>query len=154
MPLPQAAGIGLTGLAVILLDVYFNVYTRSIGLGIGLVLASVLVVLKARWVDGPVLYYRSWGRVHRLPLTSVSAVSAARPKGGTAWVLLSAPGLEKPLRVYLRNRGYVMPRAAATICAAGSARRTCSGRRRPPPSSRSTTSRPPCRHAAVIACSG
>ncbi|HEY3737896.1 MAG TPA: hypothetical protein VGL26_10680, partial [Jatrophihabitans sp.] len=112
MPLPQAAGIGLTGLAIILLDVYFHVYTRSIGVGIGLMLASVLVALKARWVDGPVLYYLGWGQVHRLPLTSVTAVSAARPKGGTAWVLLSAPGLEKPLRVYLRNRGYVMPSAA------------------------------------------
>jgi len=112
MPLPQAAGIGLTGIAVILLDVYFHVYTRSIGLGIGLVLACVLIVLKARWVDGSVLYYRSWGRVHRLPLTRVTAVSAARPKGGTAWVLLSAPGLAEPLRIYLRNRGYVMPLAA------------------------------------------
>ena len=112
MPLPQAAGIGLTGVAVILLDVYFHVYTRSIGIGIGLVLASVLVVANERWVDGSVLYYRSWGRVQQLALTGVTEVSAAKSRAGSVAVLLSAAGLAKPLRVYLRARGYAMPPAA------------------------------------------
>lgn len=108
----HAALMGVAGLLLIVFDVHFHVYGRGLGAGIGLALAPALAALFARWVDGPVLNYRSWGRLHRLRLDTVTAVTTGRPAAGAVSVLLQAPGLAKPLRVSLRNRGYVMPPAA------------------------------------------
>jgi len=112
MPLLQAAAYGAGGAALVGVDAYLHVYGRGLGVGIALILAPLFAVLFARWVDGPVLYYRTWGRLHRLTLTSVGAVSVGKPAAGSIAVALSAPGRARPLRVSLRSRGYVMAPAA------------------------------------------
>ena len=108
----HAALMGVAGVVLIALDVHLHVYGRGLGAGIGLALAPALAALFARWVDGPVLYYRSWGRLHELRLDTVTAVTTGKRAAGAVSVLLAAHGLAKPLRVSLRNRGYVMPPAA------------------------------------------
>jgi hypothetical protein len=112
MSMRQAAATGLTGAALITADLLLHIYGRGLGAGIGLLLVPVVAVLFARWVDGPVPYYRSWGQLHELPLKRVTAVTAARPSGGRQALLLSAPGVAKPLRVTLQSRGYEMSTAA------------------------------------------
>lgn len=108
MPPAKALSISLSGGAVIAAAFVLHLSARAMGAGIGLVLAGLIAVLFARWVDGPVLYYRKWGLVHQLPLTSVTAVKAA----GRRSVALSAPGLTDPVKIHLRNRYYVMPSPA------------------------------------------
>jgi hypothetical protein len=88
---------------------HWHVYGRSLGVGIGLLLVPVLTLLFARWVDGSVLCYRTWGRLRRLELTSVTAVGAGKQAAGSRSVTLAAPGLRKPLRVALRDPRYVVP---------------------------------------------
>jgi hypothetical protein len=112
VPLGRLAGYALIGAALIGIDVYLHVYDRSLGTGIGMLLVPVLAALFNRWVDGPVLYYRIWGVARQLRLDTVTAVAADKPRAGSAAVLLSAPGLAKPLRISLRTRGYVMPPGA------------------------------------------
>jgi hypothetical protein len=109
MPPQQAAVFAITGAAVVALDGYLHVYGRSLGVGIGLLLVPLLALLFARWVDGPVLYYRTWGRLHRLDLSSVTAVTLGKRTVGSTSVSLLAPALRKPLRLTLSSRGYVMP---------------------------------------------
>jgi hypothetical protein len=99
--------VALIGVALLL-----HVSGRAISAGIGLALVPLIAVLFARWVDGPVLYYRSWGRLQQLPLSSVTAVSAVKPARGRRAIALSAPDLAKPLRISVQSRGYVMPSAA------------------------------------------
>jgi hypothetical protein len=111
MPLRQAAMLALGGVALIGLDLALHLSARALGAGVGLLLVPLIGVLFARWVDGPVLYYRSWGRLHRLPLESVTAVTAGKPRAASRSVALSAPGLAKPLRISLQSRGYVMSAA-------------------------------------------
>jgi hypothetical protein len=109
VPFVRLAGYAVIGAALIGIDVYLHVYGRSLGDGIGMLLVPVLAALFYRWVDGPVVYYRMWGVARQLRLDSVTDVAADKPRAGSAAVLLSAPGLAKPLRVSLRSRGYVMP---------------------------------------------
>jgi hypothetical protein len=109
MPLRLAASYGAGGAVLTILDVSLHVYGRSLGVGIGLMLLPGVAVFFARWVDGPVLSYRSWGRVHRLRLTSVTDVSVGRRAAG---LQLNAPGLAKPFRLALRSPGYVLPQPA------------------------------------------
>jgi hypothetical protein len=108
VPVSRLVGYGGIGAALVAVDVYLHVYGRGLGTGIGMMLVPVLAALFARWVDGPVLYYRMWGVARRLRLDTVTAVTADKPRAGAAAVLLSAPGLAKPLRISLRSRGYVM----------------------------------------------
>ncbi len=75
-------------------------------------IVPLIAVLFARWVDGPVLYYRNGGGVRQLRLDTVTDVTIGRPSIGSASVLLKAPGLAKPLTISLRSRGYLMPPAA------------------------------------------
>jgi len=112
VPLQQTVWAGASGAAVIGLDVHFHVYGRGLGAGIGLLLLPIVSALFNRWVDGPVLYYRTWGRLHQLRLDQVTAVDAGGTRGTTTSIALAVPGLASPVRLSLRSRGYVMPRAA------------------------------------------
>jgi hypothetical protein len=112
MSMRQAAATGLTGAALITIDLVLHFYGRGLGAGIALLCVPLVAALFARWVDGPVLYYRSWGRLHQLPLSHVTAVAAGKSRAGRSPVLLSAPGLAKPLRISLQSRGYLMSTAA------------------------------------------
>jgi hypothetical protein len=111
LPLGPACGVGVTGLALIALDVHLHYYGRGFATGIGLAALPALLFLFNRWVAGPVLYYRKWGRLHRLDLTSVTDVDAGA-KAGAVSLLLSAPALTKPMRVVVLSRGYMMSTAA------------------------------------------
>lgn len=108
----QAALTAFAGAALVAVDLVLHVHGRGLGVGIGLLLVPLITVLFARWVDGPVLYYRRWGRQHELSLTQVTAVTAAKRAAGGRALLLSAPGLTKPLRLALQSRGYAMPTGA------------------------------------------
>jgi hypothetical protein len=108
MPLRLAAAHAAAGAVITILDVSLHVYGRSLGVGIGLLLAPVFAVLFARWVDGPTLCYRTWGRVHRLQLTSVTAVNM----GSRAGLALHAAGRGEPLRLAMRSPSYVVPQPA------------------------------------------
>jgi len=99
----------VAGGVLIAVDVHWHVYGRSLGVGIGLLLVPLLTLLFARWVDGPVLCYRTWGRLRRLELKSVTAVGVGKQAARGRWVTLSAPGLRKPLRVVLQDPRYVVP---------------------------------------------
>jgi hypothetical protein len=110
-PWQHAVGAGAAGAILIAVDLHWHVYGRSLGAGIGLLLLPVFTVLFARWVDGPILCYRTWGWPRRLDLNTVTAVGVGKQAAGTRSVRLSAPGLRKPLRVGLRDRRYVMPPA-------------------------------------------
>jgi hypothetical protein len=105
MSIRQAAACGVGGATLLAVDLLLHIYGRGIGAGIGLLLFPLFAVLFARWVDGPVLYYRSWGRLHELSLTRVTSVTAAKPAAGRRALLLSAPGLAKPLQITLQARG-------------------------------------------------
>lgn len=108
IPWQHAAGSSVAGGVLIAADAHWHVHGRSVGVGIGLLLLPVLVVLFARWVDGPILCYRTWGRLRRLDLNSVTAVGVGKQAAGSSSIMLSAPGLRKPLRVVLRDRRYAM----------------------------------------------
>jgi hypothetical protein len=108
MPMAQAAVTGTTGAGLIILQLFLHVDGPALGTGIALVSVALLAWFFAQWVNGPVLYYRRWGEVHRLSLSSVTAVAARSSRGGARSLLLSAPGLAKPLRISLEGRGYVM----------------------------------------------
>jgi hypothetical protein len=112
MPWQRAAGSGVAGGVLIAVDAHWHVHGRSVGVGIGLLLIPVLTLLFARWVDGPVLCYRTWGWLRRLDLNSVTAVGVGKQAAASRSITLSASGLRKPLRVVLRDRGYVMAPAA------------------------------------------
>lgn len=108
----QTAITGITGAVWTAFDVYFRVPSKALGVGIGLLLVPLIAVLFARWVDGPVLYYRNGGRVRQLRLHTVTKVTTGRRGIGSASVRLSAPGLREPLTISLRSKGYVMAPAA------------------------------------------
>ncbi|HEY1774717.1 MAG TPA: hypothetical protein VGG41_01040 [Solirubrobacteraceae bacterium] len=108
----QAAASALVGAVLIAVDLALHVYGRALGAGIGLLCVPLLTFLFARWVDGSVLYYRTWGRLQQLPLASVTGVATGGWLAGGGSVLLSAPGLAKPLRITVRSRGYAMSSAA------------------------------------------
>jgi hypothetical protein len=112
MSMRTAGGAGIAGAVLIAVDVHFHVYGRGLGAGIGLLMLPLIAFLFARWVDGPVLYYRSWGRLHQLALTSVTAVSTGNRGAGRRTVLLSAPGLVKPFRLGFQSRGFAVSPAA------------------------------------------
>jgi hypothetical protein len=109
IPWQRAAGSGVAGGVLIAVDAHWHVHGRSLGVAIGLLLIPVLTLLFARWVDGPILCYRTWGRLRRLDLNSVTAVGVGKQTAGSSSVTLAAAGLRKPLRVALRDRRYVMP---------------------------------------------
>lgn len=109
IPWQRAAGSGVAGAVLIAVDTHWHVYGRSLGVGIGLLLVPLLTLLFARWVDGSVLCYRTWGRLRRLELTSVTAVGVGKQAADSRSVTLAAPGLRKPLRVALRDPRYVVP---------------------------------------------
>jgi hypothetical protein len=112
MPMRRAAAGGAAGATLIAVALLFHVYGRGLGAGIGLLLVPLCAWLFAQWVDGPVLYYRRWGRMRRLPLNRVTGVSAAKVRGGRLALLLSASGVSRPIRVSVRTRGYEMSTAA------------------------------------------
>ncbi|HET6909593.1 MAG TPA: hypothetical protein VFH54_09665, partial [Mycobacteriales bacterium] len=103
----HAIGPAVGGALAIAFDVRLHVYGRGLGLGIGLLLTPVFALLFARWVDGPVLYYRNWGRLHRLSLDKVTVVGAR-----SVSLLLSAPGSEEPVRLAVAARGFSLSPAA------------------------------------------
>ena len=112
VPVQHAAVSAVAGALLIAFDIRVHFYGRGFGLGIGLALAPVFALLFKRWVDGPVLYYRTWGRLHQLRLDTVTAVDTGKQVNGSRSVQLIAPGLTKPLRVALTSSGYVMAPAA------------------------------------------
>jgi hypothetical protein len=107
-PWQRAVWSGVAGCVLIAVDAHWHIHGRSDGVGIGLMLLFLLSLLFARWVEGPVLCYRRWGRLRRLDLTSVTAVGVGKRAAGRSYVTLSAPGLRKPLRLVLRDTRYVM----------------------------------------------
>jgi hypothetical protein len=108
----QAAATGIAGATLIAVDLMLHTSGRALGAGIGLLLVPLFAWLFAQWVDGPVLYYRRWGWLRRLPLNNVTAVGAAKPRSGNLTLLLTAPGSKRPVRVRVQSRGYVMSTAA------------------------------------------
>ena len=112
LPVRQATASGLAGVTLIALDLLLHAYGRGLGVGIGLLLVPLFAWLFAQWVDGPVLYYRRWGRLHQLTLSSVTAVTVGNSRATRRMLLLAAPGLAKPVRVSVQSRGFVMSTAA------------------------------------------
>jgi hypothetical protein len=112
MSVRQAVPGAVGGVALIGLAIHLHSYGRGLGAGIALLLLPLIAPSFAQWVDGQVLYYRSWGRLHHLALNDITMVTATNRRQGRGALLLSAPGLAKPLRVRLHSRGYVMPTAA------------------------------------------
>jgi hypothetical protein len=110
MPLRQAVGLALGGLALVALSLHFHRYGHSFTAGIVMLLVPPITRATARWVDGPILLYRRWGRLKRLDLRTVTAVTAKKARSDT--VALSAPGLRRPLRLIMRTRRHAMPAAA------------------------------------------
>jgi hypothetical protein len=107
MTAKRAALSGLGGAALIVVNVLVGLADfRALGTGVGLVLAAVLSVLFARWIDGPILYYRTWGRLHSFSLQSVTAVGTPKPSKRNHTVSLAAPQLAKPLRISVRRGTY------------------------------------------------
>jgi hypothetical protein len=109
MPWQRVAASSVAGGVLIAVDAHWHVYGRSLGIGIGLLLMPVFTLLFARWVDGPVLCYRTWGRLRRLDLNSVTTVGVGKQAAGRSSITLSAPGLRKPLRVALRDPRHQVP---------------------------------------------
>ncbi len=112
MSVRRAALGAVAGVALIGLDIHLRLYGRGLGAGIALLLLPLVAASFAQWVDGDVLYYRRWGRLHHRALNEITMVAAANPRRGRGALLLSAPGLAKPLRIGLQSRGYVMPTGA------------------------------------------
>jgi hypothetical protein len=105
----QAALMFLVGAVLVVLGALLGeAGVRTIVYGSGLVLAAVTVVLFARWVDGPTLHYRVWGRHHALSLTDVTTVSAPKRSRRNQSVSLTTPMRAKPLRLGVR-RGLTSP---------------------------------------------
>lgn len=106
------AGFCLSGVALIVVDVHLGVHGRGVAVGIGFVLASALSLMFDRWVDGPVLCYRTWGRLRRLQLTSVTSVDVKTSRFGGGSLLLSAPGRSRPMRLVVWGSSFAISPAA------------------------------------------
>lgn len=112
VPMGRMVAFGVLGLALVAIDVHLHVSGRPLGTGIGLMLAPVLAAMFSRRVDGPVLYYRNWGVEHELRLDTVTAVATPSGLAAGTTLLLSAPGLAKPVRIGMSARAFAVPPAA------------------------------------------